>query len=215
MPDSPDQIIRKLQQENKNLKKILKQKDKKLEQKDENLKKILKQKDEELNLERQLWNSRESGWDPSTSTDLHRIEVFDGVISDESRHSATCSREEFRYILERTGACAILPPYTPQLNPVETVWRDLMDRILASVTAKNISKEIAACETKEEFKRIVPGPGGGDVTADGTHCPVQRPSEKTIRRMIYSGKKKRFTYNTNVYTNADGVVIGISRSSTS
>ena len=97
MPDSPDQIIRKLQQENKNLKKILKQKDKKLEQKDENLKKILKQKDEELNLERQLWNSRESGWDPSTSTDLHRIEVFDGVISDESSlHSATlCSREEF------------------------------------------------------------------------------------------------------------------------
>ena len=70
MPDSPDQIIRKLQQENKNLKKILKQKDKKL-----------KQKDEELNLERRLWNSRESGWDPSTSTDLHRIEVFDGVIS--------------------------------------------------------------------------------------------------------------------------------------
>ena len=91
----------------------------------------------------------------------------------------------------------------------------VMDRILASVlpTAKNISKEIAACETKEEFKRIVPGPGGGDVTADGTHCPVQRPSEKTVRRMIYSGKKKRFTYNTNVYTNADGVVIGISRSS--
>ena len=91
----------------------------------------------------------------------------------------------------------------------------VMDRILASVlpTAKNVSKEIAACKTKEEFKRMVPGPGGGDVTADGTHCPVQRPSEKTIRRMIYSGKKKRFTYNTNVYTNADGVVIGISRSS--
>ena len=105
MPDSPDQIIRKLQQENKNLKKILKQKDKKLEQEN----KKMEQKDEELSLERQLWNSRESGWDPSTSTDLHRIEVFDGVISDESSlHSATlCSREEFRYTLERTGACAI------------------------------------------------------------------------------------------------------------
>ena len=238
-------------QENKNLKKILKQKDKKLEQ-----------KDEELNLERQLWNSRESGWDPSTSTDLHRIEVFDGVISDESSlHSATlCSREEFRYILERTGACAIasgdmplfrddesrtsdpgnrcklrfrhallMPLIRKKDNPTQgtlqaifgvdqtSVCRYLkvMDRILASVlpTAKNISKEIAACKTKEEFKRIVPGPGGGDVTADGTHCPVQRPSEKTVRRMIYSGKKKRFTYNTNVYTNADGVVIGISRSS--
>ena len=249
MPDSPDQIIRKLQQENKNLKKILKQKDKKLEQKDENLKKILKQKDEELNLERQLWNSRESGWDPSTSTDLHRIEVFDGVISDESSlHSATlCSREEFRYILERTGACAIASGDMPLFRDDESRTSDpgnrcklrfrhallmslirkkdnptqgtlqaifgvdqtsvcrylkVMDRILASVlpTAKNISKEIAACETKEEFKRIVPGPGGGDVTADGTHCPVQRPSEKTIRRMIYSGKKKRFTYNTNVYT---------------
>ena len=69
MPDSPDQIIRKLQQENKNLKKILKQKDEKLEQEN----KKLEQKDEELSLERQLWNSRESGWDPSTSTDLHRI----------------------------------------------------------------------------------------------------------------------------------------------
>ena len=251
MPDSPDQIIRKLQQENKNLKKILKQKDEKLEQ-----------KDEELNLERRLWNSRETGWDSGASVDLHRIEVFDGVISDESSlHSATlCSREEFRYILERTGACATASGDMPLFRDDESRTSDpgnrcklrfrhallmslirkkdnptqgtlqaifgvdqtsvcrylkVMDRILASVlpTAKNISKEIAACETKEEFKRIVPGPGGGDVTADGTHCPVQRPSEKTIRRMIYSGKKKRFTYNTNVYTNADGVVIGISRSS--
>ncbi len=73
MPDSPDQIIHKLQQENNNLKNILKQKDKKLEQ-----------KDEELNLERQLWSSREADWDPDASVDLHRIEVFDGVISDES-----------------------------------------------------------------------------------------------------------------------------------
>ena len=304
MPDSPDQIIRKLQQENKNLKKILKQKDKKLEQ-----------KDEELNLERRLWNSREAGWDSGASVDLHRIEVFDGVISDESSlHSATlCSREEFRYILERTGACAIASGDMPLFRDDESrmsdpgnrcklrfrhallmslmcsreefryilertgacaiasgdmpLFRDdesrmsdpgnrcklrfrhallmslirkkdnptqgtlqaifgvdqtsvcrylkVMDRILVAVlpTARNVSKEIAACKTKEEFKRIVPGPGGGDVTADGTHCSVQRPSEKTIRRMIYSGKKKRFTYNTNVYTNADGVVIGISRSS--
>ena len=244
MPDSPDQIIRKLQQENKNLKKIL------------------KQKDEELNLERRLWNSREAGWDSGASVDLHRIEVFDGVISDESSlHSATlCSREKFRYILERAGACATASGDMPLFRDDESRMSDpgnrcklrfryallmslirkkdnptqgtlqaifgvdqtsvcrylkVMDRILASVlpTARNISKEIAACETKEEFKRIVPGPGGGDVTADGTHCPVQRPSEKTIRRMIYSGKKKCFTYNTNVYTNADGVVIGISRCS--
>ena len=31
-----------------------------------------------------------------------------------------------------------------------------------------------------------------------------RPSEKAVRRMVYSGKKKRLTYNTNVYANADG-----------
>ena len=188
--------------------------------------------------------------------------MFDGIISDESSlHSATlCSREEFRYILERTGACAIASGDMPLFrddesrasdpgnrcklrfrhallmslirkkdNPTQgtlqaifgvdqtSVCRYLkvMDRVLASVlpTARNVSEEIAACKTKEEFKRMVPGPGGGDVTVDGTHCPVQRPSEKTVRRMIYSGKKKRFTYNTNVYTNADGVVIGISRSS--
>ena len=90
-----------------------------------------------------------------------------------------------------------------------------MDRILAAVlpTAKNISKEIAECETKEEFKKMVPGPDGGDLFVDGTHCRVQRPSEKTIRRMRYSGKKKAFTNNTNVYTNVNGVIIGISKSS--
>ena len=251
MPDSPDQIIRKLQQENKNLKKILKQKDKKLEQ-----------KDEELNLERRLWSSKEAGWDSGADANLHRIEVFDGVISDESSlHFATlCSREEFQYILERAEACAIASGDMPLFrgdesrasdpgnrrklrlrhallmslirkkdNPTQgtlqaifgvdqtSVCRYLkvMDRILTSVlpTANNTSEEIAACETKEYFKRMVPGPDGGDVTADGTYCPVQRPSEKTIRRMIYSGKKKRFTYNTNVYTNTGGVVIGTSHSS--
>ena len=51
-----------------------------------------------------------------------------------------------------------------------------------------------------------------DVFVDGTHCPVQLPSEKTVRRMRYLGKKKRFTNNTNVYTNADGAIIGILKS---
>ena len=237
MPDSPDQIIRKLQQENKNLKKI-------------------------LDLERRLWSSREADWDPSTGTDLHRIEVFDGVIADKSSlHSATlCSKEEFQYILERTAVHAAASGDMPLFrdnesrasdpgnrcklrlrhallmalirkkdNPTQgtlqaifgvdqtSVCRYLkvMDRILAAVlpTAKNISKDIAECKTKEEFKRMVPGQDGGDVIADGTHCPVRRPSEKTLRRMMYSGKKKRFTYNTAVYTNAGGVIIGMSKSS--
>ena len=165
--------------------------------------------------------------------DLHRIEVFDGVISNESSlHSATlCSSEEFRHTLERAEACATASGDMPLFrddesrasdpgnrcklhlrhvllmslirkkdNPTQCTlqaifgidqtsvcrYLKVMDRILTSVprTAKNVSEEIATCRTKEEFKRIVLGPGGGDVTADGTHCPAQRPSEKTVRRMI-------------------------------
>ena len=90
----------------------------------------------------------------------------------------------------------------------------VMDRMLAEIlpTAAKVSEEIAGAESQEEFKGMVPGEGGGDIFLDGTHCPVQRPAEKTLRRMKYSGKKKRFTNNTNVYTNRDGTIIGISES---
>ena len=71
---------------------------------------------------------------------------------------------------------------------------------------------VEKCKTVEELKSIVPGPDVCDVFVDGTHCRVQRPSEKTTRRMRYSGKKKTFTNNTNVYTNTGGVIIGISKS---
>ena len=39
-----------------------------------------------------------------------------------------------------------------------SLYLKVMDRILASMlpTARNVSEEIAACQTKEEFKRIVP-----------------------------------------------------------
>ena len=77
--------MHRLEQENRSLKNILKQKDKKLEQKDKKLeqkdkkleqkdktlKNILKQKDKkleqkdrELGLERGLWKSRNDGWNP-------------------------------------------------------------------------------------------------------------------------------------------------------
>ena len=261
-----------LQEENRTLKKsdkILKKKTilhereiarlrKSLEQKD----KDLEQKDKDLNLERSLWNSRKAEWDSGAGRDLHRIEVFDGIISDESSlYSATLQNiEEFQYILRHMEAYVTASGETPLFcddesrasdsgnrcklrlrhallmalirkkdNPTQgtlqaifgvdqtSVCRYLkvMDKILAAVlpTAKKISKEIAECETVEEFKKRVPGPDGGDITVDGTHCSVLRPSEKTVRRMRYSGKKKRFTNNTNIYINADGVIIGISRSS--
>ena len=259
--------------------KSLKRKDKELER-----------KDKELNLERSMWNSRNADWDSGTSTDLHRIEVFDSVISEESSlHSETLrSTGEFKYILEHAKVYAMasgkMPLFyenesrasdpgnrcklrlrhallmalihkkdSPAQGTLQAIFRvdqtsvcrylHVMDRILAAVlptaenvskdiaecetkeefkkrvlaavlpTAENVSKDIAECETKEEFKKRVPGLGGGDLFVDGTHCRVQRPSEKTTRRMRYSGKKKTFTSNTNVYTNVNGVIIGISKSS--
>ena len=160
---------------------------------------------------------------------LHRIEVLDGVISGESSlHSATlCSREEFRYILEQAGACAIASGNMPLFRDDESRTSDpgnrcklrlrhtllmslmrkkdnssqgtlqaifgvdqtsvcrylkVMDRILAAVlpTAKNVSKEIAACETGEEFKRMVPGRAGATSprTARTARCSAhqRRPS---------------------------------------
>ena len=91
MQDSSDQTTHQLQQEIKKLKKTLAQKDRKLSQ-----------KDKELDIERRLWKNRAADWDPGDSTDLHRIEVFGGIISDESSlYSATLkTKKKFQHILE-------------------------------------------------------------------------------------------------------------------
>ena len=289
MPDSPDQIMHRLEQENRSLKNILKQKDKKLEQKDKKLeqkdkkleqkdktlKNILKQKDKkleqkdkkleqkdrELGLERGLWKSRNDGWNPGKGPALHLLEVLDGIIrdGDKLRHVTLADGEQFRYMLERAkvflthsgqmplfrdnasrvsdpgNRCKLYLRHALLLalirkkdNPAQGVlaaffgidqttvsrYIPVMDAMLAGIlpTADNISEEVAAAPTREDFKKIVPGSDGGEIFIDGTHCPVQRPSVKSVRRMGYSGKKKKFTNNTNVYTNRDGVVIGISKS---
>ena len=98
MQDSSDQTIRKLERENKKLNETLAQKNKELNQ-----------KDKELDIERRLWKNREVDWDPGNSTDLHRIEAFDGVLSDESSlHSATLyGRKKFQHVLERAVRAAV------------------------------------------------------------------------------------------------------------
>ena len=55
-----------------------------------------------------------------------------------------------------------------------------MDKILAKVlpTANNISKGIASCKTKEEFKKIVPGDDGGDVHTRRHALPGPAPVRK-------------------------------------
>ena len=177
MPDSPDQIIRNLQQENKNLKNT-------------------------LDLERRLWKNREADWNPGDSTDLHRIEVFDGIISDKSslRSATLCSRGEFQHILEQVLAYATASGDMPLFRDDKSRTSDpgnmcrlrirhallmaliykkdnltqgtlqaifginqtsvcrylkVINPILAEVipTARSISKAIVACETKEEFKK--------------------------------------------------------------
>ena len=66
--------------------------------------KELEQKDKELSLERSLWNSRKAEWDSGAGRDLHRIEVFDGIISDESSlHSATLQNIEVPVHLATCG----------------------------------------------------------------------------------------------------------------
>ena len=91
---------------------------------------------------------------------------------------------------------------------------DVLDEVLEAVlpTATNISKEIAGTETKEDLKKIISGPDGGIMMIDGTHCPIQRPDEKQMRSMMYSGKKKKFTLNTTVCINENGVIVAISGS---
>ena len=89
-----------------------------------------------------------------------------------------------------------------------------LDSMLNTVlpTANSISKDIANAKTKEEFKKIMPGSDGGIAMVDGTHCPVNRPSNKQMRSITYSGKKKKFTFNTTVCINENGVIVAISKS---
>ena len=106
MPDSPDQMINTLQQENKNLKKILREKEKKLQQKGRELQqkgRALEQKDRELDLERSLWKSRDGSWDAGKWSALHRLEVLDDIIrdGDKLRQATLADGPKFRYMLER------------------------------------------------------------------------------------------------------------------
>ena len=205
--------------------KELEQKGKELEQKGKELEqkgKELEQRDKDLNLERSLWNSRKTDLDSGVYINLHRIEVFDDVISDESDlHSATlCNTMKFQYILGHVKAYVTasgkMPLFCKDESRASDPWNrcklrlrhtllmalihkkdnltqgtlqalfgvdqsnvcmylQVMDQILAEVlpTAKKISEDIVECETSEEFKKRVPGPTGGDVFVDGTHCKVQ------------------------------------------
>ena len=235
-----------LQEELRTLKKLYKTLEKKaILRKRENvgLGKLLEQKDKDLNLERSLWSSRKADWDSGANTDLHRIEVFDSVISDESSlHSATlCDIEKFQYTLEHVKAYAtasnemslfyddesrasdpgsrcklrlrhvlLLALVRKKDNLTQgtlqaifgvdqtTVCRYLkaMDRILVVVlpTAKNISKDIAECETKHEFVRfqdaeVVLARAFADYNNDRIHSALGYVTPNEFARKVEDGNK--------------------------
>ena len=83
-----------MKQENKKLKEILAQKDEKFNRMGRKKDRDPVQKDRDLDIERRLWKNRAADWDLGDSTDLHRIEVFDGIISDKSSLHSDPVRQE-------------------------------------------------------------------------------------------------------------------------
>lgn len=61
--------------------------------------------------------------------------------------------------------------------------------------------------TEEELRRLIPEK---ILKVDGTEVPRQRPTDKEARK-THSGKKKRFTFNTTVITNKDGLILSLGK----
>ena len=89
---------------------------------------------------------------------------------------------------------------------------ELNERVMEEVlpTPKNISREIAACETDEERKMFMPGKKGGGLTVDGTRVPRARPSDEAEQREYYTRKNKTHCTNTLTVTNRRTVTAHVS-----
>ena len=94
-----------------------------------------------------------------------------------------------------------------------TVCRYLQfaDSVLANIlpTADRISSMVRKARTPRQFEALVPS---RTIIVGGTEVPRQRPKDGDARKRTYSGKKKRFTINTTIVTNRDGLVISAGRS---
>ncbi len=82
----------------------------------------------------------------------------------------------------------------------------LVDEILKRIlpTAGNVSDIIQSDEKPiQQIQKVL----GNTLLIDGTHVPVRRSEDFVQRNKSYSGKKKRFTFNTEVITNSKGIII--------
>ena len=86
------------------------------------------------------------------------------------------------------------------------------DDELYAVTPRNMTKYISTIKSKEEFKEIVPGRDGGEITIDGTLVETTRPEDKEEQKKQYSGKGKMFAINTAMMINKQNYILAISDS---
>ena len=86
------------------------------------------------------------------------------------------------------------------------------DDELYAVTPYNMTKYISTIKSKEEFKEIVPGRDGGEITIDGTLVETTRPEDKEEQKKQYSGKGKMFAINTAMMINKQNYILAISDS---
>lgn len=70
-----------------------------------------------------------------------------------------------------------------------------------------ITRRLKEIKTVEDFKKAAPGKNGGEILADGSHVPVQRPADDTKQKEMYSGKKKNHTRNTLFITNKNAIIL--------
>ena len=89
------------------------------------------------------------------------------------------------------------------------------NHILSEVlpTARRMTQLIREVDTLTDLKRIIPpDPATGKVAVvlDGTHVRVDRSGDRDRRRADYSGKKKAFTFNTNILTDTRKRILWIS-----
>ncbi len=86
------------------------------------------------------------------------------------------------------------------------MYLKIMDEILENTlpTAKNVSDMM---QSDGKSKQQIPKVLDNTLLIDGTHVPIQRSGNSEQREESYSDKKERFTFNTEIITNSDGIII--------
>ena len=106
------------------------------------------------------------------------------------------------------------PPCSGWTRAVSTgLWRRPTASSEVLPTARSMIQLIREADTLTNLKRMIPpNPATGKVAIvlAGTHVPVDLFGDKDRRKADYSGKKKAFTFNTNILTDTRKRILWIS-----